>query len=390
MKKIIAWLVFLGLAGWLGVGIYDRLQQESDAGSGGRGDREIRAAPVEVAPVGRGVIDEIRGFTGTLDANAEFVVAAKVGGRIEEINVDLADRVSRDQPVARLDNAEYRQALTQAEADLAVARANLAEARNLLEIANRELQRIETLSSRGVSSESERDTARANQLARTAHLQVTEAQVTRAAAAVETARIRLGYSTVSASWSGGNSERIVAERFVDEGQTVTANEPLLRIVELDPVLAVFFVTERDYGLLNVGQVVSLQTDAYPGERFEGSIVRIAPVFRENTRQARVELRVDNGDGRLKPGMFVRASVRLARIEDATIVPERALVVRDGASGVFVVSDDRATARWQPVAPGIRQGDRVQLVDSDLTGEVVVLGQQLLDDGSAIVIANGAE
>ena len=159
--------------------------------------------------------------------------------------------------MARLDNAEYRQALTQAEADLAVARANLGEAESLLKIADRELSRIETLSSRGVSSESERDTARASQLARAAHLEVTRAQVTRAAAAVETARIRLGYSTVTASWSGGNNQRIVAERFFDEGQTVAANEPLLRIVELDPVMAVFYVTERDYGLLGAGQIVSL-------------------------------------------------------------------------------------------------------------------------------------
>ncbi len=389
MKKLLAWLVFLGLAGWLGMEIYQRLPQ-GDGDSGGRGDREARPAPVEVAAVEKGVIDEIRGFTGTLDANAEFVVAAKVGGLIEEIAVDLADAVSRGQVVARLDNAEYRQALTQAEADLAVAQANRVEAESLLKIAERELQRIETLSSRGVSSESERDTAQANQLAREARIQVTQAQVTRASAAVETARIRLGYSTVTASWSGGNSRRIVAERFVDEGQTVTANEALLRIVELDPVLAVFFVTERDYGLLKVGQVVALKTDAYPGESFEGAMVRIAPVFRENTRQARVELRVNNSGGRLKPGMFVRASVRLARVADATIVPERALVVRNKRSGVFVVSDDRTTARWQPVDIGIRQGERVQIRDSVLSGDVVVLGQQLLDDGSAIVIANDAD
>ena len=89
MKTLLAWLVFLGLAGWLGLEIYQRLQQEDAAGGSRRGDREARPAPVEVAPVQRGMIDEIRGFTGTLDANAEFVVAAKVGGRIEAISVDL-------------------------------------------------------------------------------------------------------------------------------------------------------------------------------------------------------------------------------------------------------------------------------------------------------------
>ncbi len=388
MKTIIALLAVLALGSWLGQQIYQRLEAETAGAGQQRGDRASRAAPVEVMPVQHGAIDRIRSFTGTLAPNAEFVVAAKVGGRIEDIGVNLADTVSRGQVVARLDNDEYRQELTQAEAELAVARANLAEAQNLLEIANRELQRIETLNQRGVSSEAERDTARANQLARSAHLQVTRAQLTRAEAVVETARIRLGYSDVLASWSGGSDQRTVAERFVDEGQNVSANEPLLRIVELDPVLAVFFVTERDYGLLSAGQSVSLETDAYPGEEFEGTIARIAPVFRENTRQARVELRVENAARKLKPGMFVRARVRLERVEQAAIVPERALVVRGGASGVFVVTEDRASVRWQPVETGIREGGQVQVMDDSLDGEVVVLGQQLLDDGSTIVIANG--
>jgi RND family efflux transporter MFP subunit len=386
MKRLIFLLVLLSAAGWLGRQVVLRLEEETVAAEGRRGERIQRAAPVEVSAVEHGLIERIRSFTGTLVANAEFVVAPKVDGRLEEISVNLSDSVSRGQVVARLDNAEYQQALTQAEADLAVARANLAEARSLLEIADRELNRIETLSRRGVSSESERDAAQAEQLARAARLEVSRAQQTRAEAAVETARIRLGYSNVTANWSGGSDRRIVAERYVDEGQTVSANDALLRIVELDPVLAVFFVTERDYGLLSVGQPVTLETDAYPGAEFSGTIARIAPVFRENSRQARVELRVANAERRLKPGMFVRARVRLEQVDHATMVSERALVVRDGESGVFLVAEDRASVRWRPVETGIRQGDRVQLLDDTLDGEVVVLGQQLLDDGSAIVIA----
>ena len=85
----------------------------------------------------------------------------------------------------------------------------------------------------------------------------------------------------------------------------------------------FFVTERDYARLQTGQVASLTTDAFASETFSGTIQRIAPVFRESTRQARVELRVDNLELRLKPGMFVRATVILDRVEDAVIVPEQA-------------------------------------------------------------------
>ena len=119
-------------------------------------------------------------------------------------------------------------------------------------------------------------------------MEVTRAQVTRAQAELETARIRLGYTRVTADWGSGSEQRVVAERYVDEGETVSANAQLLRIVELDPIKVVFYVTERDYAQLAPGQAARLTTDAYPGETFNAGIVRISPVFRENTRQAQVE------------------------------------------------------------------------------------------------------
>jgi RND family efflux transporter MFP subunit len=373
----------VGAVGWL---VYAKLQHQG--GAPDRRETGLSAMPVEVAEVEVGPIELRRVFNGSVEANAEFVVAPKVSGRVEEIGLDFSDPVTRGQVVARLDNAEYVQAVTQAEADLAVAEANLAEARSLLAIAERELERIDTLSRRGVSSAAERDTAEASQLARAAHVEVTRAQVVRARAALETARIRLGYSEVSADWRGGSDSRVVAERYVDEGETVAANAPLLRIVELDPIAASFFVTERDYGLLSPGQRVELRTDAYAGDVFIGEISRVSPVFRENARQAQVELTIDNPDLRLKPGMFVRASVLLERIDAARIVPERAVVRRDDSSGVFVVSGDGATVRWRAVETGIRDGERVALIGGEVErgDAVVVLGQQLLDDGSAVTVA----
>jgi RND family efflux transporter MFP subunit len=365
---------------WVGNGrIQDLAKKPARRGDAG-------AVPVEVAAIERGPMEHRRTFTGTLDPKAELVVASKVGGRIEQLNVDLADMVSRGQQVAKLDDDEYLQSVAQAQADLAVAEANQAEAESLLDIAERELERVEKLQQRRVASESQRDIAKADQLAKNAHVKVTRAQVARSEASLEAARIRLGYIKISADWRGGNDQRIVAERYVDEGETVAANAPLLRIVELNPIIAVFFVTERDYALLRNGQAVSLRTDAHPGEVFKGSIARIAPVFRESTRQARVEVGVDNADLRLKPGMFVRATVVLDRVEDATIVPAQALVRRGGRDGVFVIADDGKSAIWREVQVGFRQGARVQVSGEGLNGPVVTLGQQLLDDNSAVSVA----
>ncbi len=377
-------LAAVGAAAWLG---QERLLGAAGDAPAGRGGKTL-AVPVEVAVIQRGPIQRQRAFTGTLEARAEFVVAPKVSGRIEEIGVDLADTVSRGQLVAKLDDDEFVQAVAQVQADWAVAKANVGEARSLLVIAERELERIERLRRRGVASASQRDAAKADQLAKQAHVEVTKAQLTRAEAELEAARIRLGYTKVAANWRGGGEERVVAERYVDEGETVSANAPLLRIVEIDPITAVFFVTERDYALLKPDQIAMLRTDAFPGEAFEGRIVRIAPVFRESTRQARVEVWLNNPGLRLKPGMFVRATVVLDRVAETTIVPEQALVRRDGRDGVFVLDADGKSVSWREVTVGIRQGSRVQVEGEGLGMHVVTLGQQLLDDGSAVSVESG--
>jgi RND family efflux transporter MFP subunit len=376
---LLALLLAAGVVGWL---VFERVDEQSKPRVRGGAKR---AVPVEVAPVERGPMTLKRTFSGALEARAQFVVAPKVSGRVERLYVNLADPVARGQVVAELDSDEYVQAVTQARANVAVAQATADGAQSALEIANRELQRLLTLQQRGMVSEAQFDTVRANQLDKKSRLEVARALVNKTESELRSAEIRLGYTKVTAGWSGGSDQRFVAERFVDEGETVTANEQLLRIVELDPVVAVVFVAERDYVRLTTGQSAVLTTDAFPKKQFEGKIARIAPVFREASRQARVELAVPNQAILLKPGMFVRATIVLDRIADATHVPEQALTTRDGEDSVFVVDQDGKSVTWHKVEVGIRENGRAQVTGNGVDGRVVVLGQQLLEDGSAITL-----
>ncbi len=381
-KIFILMVLLIGAAAGLGLVIFNQFLDRAGSSKSGKASR---AVPVEVAQIQRGPIASQRTFSGELEALAEFVVAPKVSGRVERVIVDIADTVKRGQVVAELDNDEYVQAVAQAEADLLVARANLSEAKSALEIAKREFKRSESLLERGIVSGSDFDVASQNQLAKQAQLEVAAAQVTKAESSLKTANIRLGYTKVTAGWTGGDENRIVAERYVDDGQTVAANEPLLSIVELHPIVGVVFVNERDYAHLKPGQLVSLTTDAYPGEQYTGRIDRIAPVFRKSTRQARIEMTIDNPQHRLKPGLFIRATVVLARVPEATIVPEQALTLRDDRSGVFIVSEDGRSVAWHEVKVGIREGNRVQVEGEGLSGLVVTLGQQLVNDGTPITV-----
>ncbi|MDQ8195999.1 efflux RND transporter periplasmic adaptor subunit [Coraliomargarita sp. SDUM461004] len=352
------------------------------------GKQRVRpAAPVEVAAVEVGSIREMRVFSGALEASASFPISPKVSGLIKEIGVDIGDLVQQGEVIATLDDAEYQQALAQAQADLLVARANLMQSESHLTISQRAMQRSRVLRERGVASEAEYDIVQSEQLAAEAQLEVQRAQVQRAESAVETARIQLGYTKVQALWSGDPSPRSVAERYADEGQTLNALSPLIRIVDIDPLTGVFFVSEKDYPQLSVGQVVDIETDAYPNEIFQATIERIAPVFQESSRQARIEITVPNHDTRLKPGMFVRAQVVVKEVAQAQIVPDMALVTRSDSTGIFLLSEDGQTARWRPVQLGVREGDRVQVIGEDILGQVIVLGQQLVEDGSPVSLAS---
>jgi RND family efflux transporter MFP subunit len=380
--KIISILVIIGIIISLGMIYFQNKEQKKPANRA----QQKRQIPVEAAQIKKGSIELRRTFSGTLEAHAEFIVAPKISGRIERLLIDIADTVPKGMTVAVLDSAEYVQDVAVAEADLEVAKAMLMEAENALEIINRELKRIKTLRERGVKSDSQFDTVKAKQLAKQAELAVAKANLAKAEASLKTAHIRLGYTKVKADWTGDNNQRVVAETFVNEGDTVSANSPLLLVVELNPITGVIYVTEKDYTKLQENQMVTLFTDAYANESFKGRIHRIAPIFRKNMRQARVELLIDNPSKKLKPGMFIRATVILQHVDNADIVPLQALTLRDDQTGLFVIDKKKEKVFWHHVTVGIVENGLAQVIGDNLSGCVVTLGQQLLANESSIIVS----
>jgi RND family efflux transporter MFP subunit len=382
MKKhlptILILMVVVGIAGMLGWFVL----RSRSADPAARAPSERAAVAVEVRPAASGVVRDVRLFTGTLESSARFTVAAKVGGLVQSVMVDLGDRIEQGQIIARIDDAELVQAVTQAEADLAVRRAELARARSDLSLAEREFERGEQLRERGIAAESQLDEISARLGSAQASLQLAEAQVSRAESALVLRRIELGYAQVTAAWSENAASGSVAERYQDPGNTVEANAPIISVVSLDPLKAVVTVTERDYSGLRIGQRAELTTDGAPGRAFEATILRIAPVFSQTSRQARIELSVPNPEGLLRPGMFARVRIVLAEVEAAGIVPLDALARREGRDVVFVL-EDAGVVRMVEVRRGITEGDRVQIVEPPIRGQVVTLGQQLLQDGSVV-------
>jgi len=350
-----------------------------------RGFRQPAVA-VEISPIETGVIRDVGQFSGTLIPKSQFVVAPKVSGKLKKLYVNIGDRVYRGQIVAQLDDEEYLQQVAQAEADLKVAKANFEETKSALELARKELERAETLHKKGILSDAQFDSVRAQFQAQEAKFKVAEAQVANREAALETAKVRLSYTKIIATWETGGDVRYVGERFVDEGALLSVNTPIISIIEIQPITCVIYATDKDYFRIKIGQDVSVSSSVFPDKKFYGKVVRLAPLLKETSRQARVEIDIENEEEFLKPGMFVNAEIEFGRREKAKIVPFSAIVSRGNSQGIFLADIQNKKAIFKPVKVGIIEGERAEILEpSDISGSVVVLGQHLLQDGMGIIL-----
>lgn len=341
---------------------------------------------VEIKPVEIGTIRDVGQFSGSLIPKSQFNIAPKVSGKLKKLFVDIGDPIRNGQVIAQLDDEEYQQQVAQAEADLKMARANLEDVQNSLELARKELERAETLYKKGILSDAQFDSTRAQFNAQQSRFKVASAQVANREAALETARTRLSYTKIVASWEKGSNIRYVGERYVDEGALLSVNTPIISVIEIQPIIAVIYVTDKEYFRIKPGQAVRVNSSAFPGQSFTGQVARVAPLLKETSRQARIEIEIDNEEGLLKPGMFVNAEIEFAKRDNTRIVPFSSLVTRGGAQGIFVADLQERKAYFRPVTPGIIEGDRAEILEPDgLSGYVVTLGQHLLQDGMSIIL-----
>jgi len=383
MKKVVTAIIGVLILG----GVYFATQGFRSEDAAGKKEREQKPIAVEVGDIRTDSVSEVRVFTGTLTPRRYVTIAPKIGGRLEKLMFDIGDPIENGSLVAILDESEYVQQVEQARAELHVADANLQEAGTACDVARRDFERAEALRERMVVSEADLDAANSKYQAAQARRKVAEAQVAQRQAALRAAEIRLSYTRVEASWDSDAETFVVGERFVDAGSLLRANDPIVSAIDISHVTAVINVAERDYPLLRVGQAATARADAFPNQVFFGEVSRMAPLLKEHSRQARVEITLPNPDKLLKPGMFVRAEITFAKHDNVTVIPVEALVRRDGQTGFFYVNDADGQSKAEFVKPvlGIVSSRNVEIIEPQIAGQVVTLGHHLLEDGTPLII-----
>jgi HlyD family secretion protein len=297
------WIIAVSLLALLAIGFWVYKKSASNDGP------IYRFATVE-----RGDLEAAVSATGTLSAVTTVQVGTQVSGKIVEMMADFNDRVKKGQLVARIDPTILQQTVRDAQAGL---ERNQAE----LEQAEREYARNEGLFQRKVLTEIEFNNAKYA-------LAVARANVKSAQVAVDRAKQNLAYTEIFAPIDG-----IVVERNVDVGQTVVASmsTPQLFLIakDLSQMQILASVDESDIGSIHEGQSVRFSVQAYPNQRFEGTVkqVRLQSKTTENVVNYTVVVLVNNKSGKLLPGMTATAEFLTGTVQKALLVPNSALRFR---------------------------------------------------------------
>jgi RND family efflux transporter MFP subunit len=389
-------LIFIVLT-LTGCGRQEPVQAKQDGGPIG-----VTVVSVETRKVQR-TVDSV----GTLFPYDESTISAEIDGRVDDIKVDLGDKVTSGQPMVHIADEEYRYLLAQQEAQLRQAMERLGlknendkiedvraapgprQAKADLFDAEQRYKRLKQLVDQGVMSAADLDQAQAKFAAMEAAYD-TSINVARNLiqtveqykAQLDLQRKKLRDASVRAPFTG-----YVKERLVTPGQYVRVNTPLVTLVKIDPIRLRLEVPERMAPWIKEGQVADVLVEAFEGRKFSGKIWRISPTVDQTKRTFVVEALIDNPNALLKAGSYARSRVPTEKMDTIKLVPTRAVSYVYGANKVYVVANDVIQAR--EVKLGDRFGDKVEIVEGVESGDQVATSQlQRLDSGTRVHAVSG--
>jgi RND family efflux transporter MFP subunit len=336
-------------------------------GKGGGEARKERPPPlVAVAPVTVRDVEETVRAPVDLRPLLQADVGAKTLGYLDAVLVDRGDPVKKGQLLALVRPSDLpdqlsaaRSTAVQADAAVALARANLERARALApagRVSKQELQQAETAVA---SAEAARSAARSQ---------------------VGGLATRLGEARITSPLDG-----VVSARRLDPGSLVGPGgntTPILTIDQIDVLRMFISVNEIDVPRLKLGQAVHVEVDALPGTPYQGRVVRLAPSLDPATRTLDAEAQLSNRSGELRAGMYGRAAIVTGVHPGALTVPVGAVQVSNARSFVYALQGDKVQRR--EVRVGVDGEQWLEIVSGlKVEEEVVTAGLEGLADGSLV-------
>jgi len=338
---------------------------------------------------------------------AEVRVGARISGKVERLLANIGDFVKKGQVVANLEKDDLAATVAQNRAELAMAEARLSSVEALrprevekaeaevaqrlatLELARKELARQDDLLKQDFTSQQARDRTQEQlsvaeaqyaaalktlELAQTKYtedLKQVRAEIVRANAVLENAKVRLSYATITTPIDG-----VIASVSTQEGETVAAslNAPtFVTIIDLDRLQVDAYVDEVDIGKIQTGLEAVFTVDAFPAREFRGKVVAIYPkaVIQENVVNYDVVIEITTDyQGLLRPEMTTSVTIFLDQRPNVLAIPAKALKRQGGKNIVYILDNGRPKpceikvgwkdGQWLEILEGLQEGQTILL------------------------------
>lgn len=289
-------------------------------------------------------IDRIYEFSSTVDAAVKNYITSAGGTRIEKIMVEVGDVVRKGQQLVKMESTQLATTLAQ------------------LDNLKIELERIKTLyQSGGVSKQ---------------QLDQMQMQYDVAKKSADNLKDNI-YLTSPING-------VVTARNFDNGD-VAAGQPILQVMQINPVKLKISVPESFYTNVKKGMQVVAKTEIFGEEEFTGTVSLIYPTIDPLTRTFTCEIKVNNANSKLKPGMFGRVELNLGKAS-TIMVADKAIVKQSGSNDKYVFIEKDGIVEYRKVQLGRRLDDKIEIISGVSDGEnVVITGQSKLMDGTKVEV-----
>ncbi|MEH2199614.1 efflux RND transporter periplasmic adaptor subunit [Nostoc sp.] len=408
-------VVFFGTL--LTIGILPRLTQRSELQAAVKEASTIPSVNVMTPRRATGVSN--LELPGSVVALNQTTVYARSTGYLRRWYADIGDRVRAGQLLAEIDSPDIDQQVLQAKAELIQAQANVLQSRaslakgvsdlkqaraNLL-IARQSWERWQVLVKQGAVAQQDADTKYAAYQANLANVEAAQNTVSSDSANVKVAQanayaiqanfqrntILQSYKKVTAPFAGVVTARNVNTGVLitsGNGSTNTGNTSLYTIAAYDALNVNVNVPQSSSALLNTGQTAQITVRELPQRVFTGKVVRTSNAIDPNTRTLLTQLKIDNLDGALRPGMYASVKFAINRTNPPFVVPDSVLVIDAKGTQVATITKNQ-TVHYQKVAVGRDYGTEIEIT-SGLTGNESLIANPTVDETEGLRVQPIAE
>jgi membrane fusion protein (multidrug efflux system) len=299
-----------------------------------------------------------------------------VAGRIESLSViseqgkavevEEGLEVKKGQQIAVIDHDVYL-------AEVAAVRAGVKAAEVEVADAEKEKKRLISLFEGGSATEQNKDKA-------VTAAELAAARLRLAKSNLELAEINLRESAIISPIDG-----IVTAKHIDAGNLIKAGDRLVTAVDMKTVKVIVAAAEKFGEEITVGIPARIRVDAFPEKVFTAKVYSIYPALDEQTNTIQAEIRLENNQLLLKPGMFARVTL-VTKQKDNAVVVSRDVVLGGKIDPYYVYVVDNDIAHKRFVQVGIKQADKYEIVDGLKPGETLVVnGMNFLKDGTKVEV-----